>query len=278
MSLLGGGNTSERRLAELAPTIDAAIGPGSVQMAGDNTARGRLHNIPGYGMVTVVGDQQGFGDGPWAWRTGNEQFGSGDGGGAPAGGGAGGGLQSTVLDDYIKQMLAKSSKDDEFDAAVRTGILDDINRNTAPVDENDPTMAAQRRAYSSEQDRSMAQNREVLAARGAAQGYGTGALDAGVTGLLESGMDAKSSNNAQMMADRYSQQLESLNAALNRGAGILNADETRELQASIAAIEAEMQKLGLQMNDSHFYDDLGFRIGSQQSSVDSQLLNMLLNG
>jgi hypothetical protein len=62
---------------------------GKLQIASDGTWRGRINDIPGIGMMTLIGDRQTWGDGDWAFRTGQEQFGSG-------GGGGGGQVQSTA--------------------------------------------------------------------------------------------------------------------------------------------------------------------------------------
>lgn len=262
----------------------------------------------GFGGAKAVGDDKiDFGDGAgpidiitsdgqiW-FQNGADRFaggsgaggGTGAGGGAGAGaggagGGAGGGVGQTggdyaspsPLDDLIRQMLERQRQNDEFNKQVRSGLLRNINDANTPVDENDPIMSAQRRAFQGEQDRAMAQAREVLAARAQYGGAPTGQLDAGVQSLIESGMNARGSHSASLMGERYKQKLSQLQNALQMGAGVLNADETRDLQASIAAIESRLRELGLKQGDDHFYDQLQYLIGNTQSGIDRWLMEYM---
>jgi len=241
MSLLGGGNTNERTLRDVAPLIDQAFGPGSVQLdRGDGTARGRLHNIPGYGMVTVIGDRQTWGDGGWAWRTGNEQFGTGPSPGyEPEGGGGqkfddgGATVPSTTTPAAVSGV----------EQAFVDALLKLMNPTAASL--SDPDLASQSQANRIGQQRSYERKRAAAAERAAATGTMGGAFDGQVDTLLSARGDAESAYDADLLAGKNDQNREGQLAALGPAFGLLGLNQSDEHFGMSIALQKALAEAGL---------------------------------
>lgn len=266
--LLGGGPTNERTLAALAPQIDAAFGPGSVQMASDNTARGRLLNIPGYGMVTLIGDQQTWGGGPWAWRTGNEQFGSGGGGGgaaAPAYTPTSLSLPTTGLTDNGTSSTSLVPTDPRVSPAFVDALLKLMNPTQASL--SDPDLAAQAQANRIAQQRSYERRRASGAERAAQSGVAGGGVDAMVDTLLASRGDAEAAYEADLLAGKNTQNREAQLAALGPVLGLLGLGQS----------ESQFTR-NLGQNESQFSRDIALRQALSEAGLNQQAIMALLGG
>ncbi len=217
----------------------------------------------------------------------------------------------TGLEDLIAKMLAEQEAKKAETAALRKKIHDtiigQIDSSSGPVNPDTPDLVAQRQSFSADTDRGLAATREAMAARAAAGGMPTGSFDAGIQSSYDSAGHEKAANNASLLAQKYKDNLQVLQHALDTGAGILSDEETRALQAEIAATSARLKamdiesssqlgnrgldiqellgKMGLDLEgrrisnqDKQFYDTFGLSIGSKQAELEAMLLQLLQGG
>lgn len=222
MGLLGGGTTSEQKLRSITEQLKA-IGVEN-QIASDGTARGRIH-IPGIGPVTLINDKQTWGDGGWAWRTGNDNYGSGGGGGPLTGGGSPvsgtGGVDSAFIQALMK-------------------LLNPTQASLA-----DPDLASQSKANQVAQQRSYERRRASAAERAAAGGQMGGALDANIDTLLSSRGDAESAFDADLLARKNDQNRQSQLAALGPAMGLLGLNQNESQFSRNIALQKALAEAGL---------------------------------
>lgn len=237
MGLLGGGNTNEQTLRGLTDKL-RAIGVEN-QIASDGTARGRIH-IPGIGPVTLIGDRQTWGDGGWAWRTGNEQYGSGGGGGGATGVAGGGG--------------GAGAANPELHSAFVAALMRLLNPAQATL--ADPDLASQSNANRIAQQRSYERRRAAGAERLAAGGQMGGALDAGIDTALAARGDAEGAFDADLLARKNDQ---------NR-------------QSQLAALPSVLSLFGLNQNESQFGRDIALRKALAEAGLNQQAILSLLAG
>lgn len=170
----------------------------------------------------------------------------------------------SLLTTMLTEQRSKRAADDALRAKVHGGIINQIDSASGPVDADSADLVAQRSAYGGDIDRGLARTREAMAARAAATGMPTGALDAGIQSSTDAASQSKASNNASLLATKYRDNLNTLQSALSQGAGVLSDEETRQLQAEIAATQSRLTKLGL---------DQSGQLGNRSLDVQSQLGN-----
>jgi hypothetical protein len=223
MGLLGGGNTSEQKLRSITDQL-RAIGVEN-QIASDGTARGRIH-IPGIGPVTLIGDRQTWGDGGWAWRTGNEQYGSGGGGtGLPGGGGGSGGANPEVTSAFVAALMKL------------------LNPSQATL--SDPDLASQSQANKVAQQRSYERRRASAAERAAQGGQMGGGFDANVDTLLSARGDAEAAFDADLLARKNDQNRESQLAALGPALSLFGLNQNESQFGRDIALRKALAEAGL---------------------------------
>lgn len=210
----------------------------------------------------------------------------------------------TSLEGQIKKMMedaaAERAKREEYSKKIHDTVTSQIDEGSKPVDPNDPIMAQQNRAYSTTQDRALAEGREAMAARGASQGLPTGAMDASLQSSYENAASDKSAYSGNLMADRLKQKQQQLQNALTTGAGILSAEEARDLQSRIATLDARIKATQIDQNErqgnrdldirqggldldnrrlteqsNQFYDTFGANIGDRESALNAEIMRML---
>lgn len=221
---------------------DALLAQYSLQL--DPAGRVRLPS--GELMDLRLGAKAGGTQATW---TGEHQFGGGAGAGAPGAGGAGGpGGPSNPFQDQIRQI-----------------ILAQLQNLQQPFDPNtDPEFQVGMGAANAQAQRVRQQAQKAAAERLAAQGYsvagGGGALPEEVQALFEDQSYQLSGLAAQMVGrtlqDRRSQLQTLLNMAMQSG----DAEAARATQLQMAAIDAELRRMGISENARQFDDEFGFRL------------------
>jgi hypothetical protein len=208
------GMTNELALRNLAPTFKQhGI---NTQIASDGTARGRIF-LPNGEMVTLIGDGQTWGNGDWAWRTGQEQFGSGGGGTAAPG------FQSTPQLPRTVLPTTPLPTYTPYQFGDRTGILDGQTALLKSILANPHSMTdqgvEQLKQRSIEGSMSMQdQLAQQLAQRYASQGTAGGGRHASEQGRLGTALagDVLNSNREIDIARMQQNRADELNAV---GAG-----------------------------------------------------------
>lgn len=217
----------------------------------------------------------------------------------------------TSLEGMLKKLLedeaAKKGERDAFNQKIHGSIIEGINENSKPVDDNDAIIQQQMRARRGEADRSLSAGREAMAARAATSGMPTGAFDASLQSSYENVGTEMGAAHAGLLADRYKDKLTQLMQLRSLGAGVMSADEQASLNAQITAIKARLdqeqirsssqisnrdidmrgniasmqdalERARLDQNDNHFYDTLGFNIGDREAMYNEMIMRQLTGG
>lgn len=218
------------------------------------------------------------------------------------------------LDRYLEQMIAgqraaeSRAQAEAADKAawrtqVRGNIMSQYDKAAAPVDPNDPMIRSMVRTRNAGNQRAMGQQREALAARGSAEGVGTGAFDSAVQQSYENLGRADADFESGLMYDETDKRRSMISNLLSQGAGILNADEDRLLRDKFGTIDADLSRLGLKSGaygtgrsqdltergldnegaridnqNNQFYDDFGMRAANQEELIDRLIMAELMGG
>lgn len=255
-----------------------------------NDSRGETIGFPtGYLAKTPSGQ--------WTWTQRGPEGASGSSGTGPTP------VDTSGLDKIIQDMIAQQQQGNAARQAyadkIHGSVLDTINTNSQPVTANDPIITSQMNAYRGDQGRNTQLMREALAERNAATGGTSGAMESGIKSTIEDAGNKTASTEASAMANELTQRRSALQAALSTGSGVLSADETNNLQTTIAGINAQLGKLGIQAGQSNtaatlalqsllgnksldnqnnqFYDQFGATQADKTSQLDQLLLEYLLN-
>jgi len=218
------------------------------------------------------------------------------------------GQPKTDLESMLAQLIAQNDaaakQNAEFSNRIHGTVLDEIDKGSAPVDPNDPSIAGPMNVYSQQQDKALAAGREAMAARAQSGGMPTGAFDASLQSSYENLGSDKAAYNSSLVTDQLKQRQAQLQNALSTGAGLLTADEARNVQTQLAAISARLQKMDLDQSgaianrdldvrsdlgqgqlalaqqteadrQNNFYDSMGLDIGNRQSALDAAMMQLL---
>lgn len=210
-----------------------------------------------------------------------------------------------ALDDYLAQLMAMQSAEAaersaaraqqrEFSDRIRGSIMDRFNKASEPVNESDPYISRQRQVYSADSQRALGRAKEAFAARGSAQGTPEGASDAFLQSSIEKQGQDESRYSAGLIADEYNKRRAEINNLLQLGAGVLSNDENRMLQEEMGIIDANLRNLGMKNNfqlgsaslsnqrlgidnqNTQFYDRMGYDIGLQEALMNQAILSQLM--
>lgn len=100
----------------------------------------------------------------------------------------------------------------------------------------------------------------------------SGSYDASVASANE----VAASDSAQFAGNAVSQQAlarrQQIVSLLQTGAGMLNADEQRQLQSELAAIDANLRQQGITNQNNQANDRLGYDIGTEQATLNRQAM------
>jgi hypothetical protein len=243
---------------------------------------GRIDSMYINGQFTRIFDSSGNwefvpDDGNWsAWG------GPGDGGGGGGAGGAGGtggagtpgaGTGGADLQGLLAQMLAgqDTNRQGQFFDQLQ-GYIDQYGR---PVTPDDPIIKAQTDAFRAQQTRGAEQGQAKLAEANAYKGTPTGTRDAGTQAGYEAAALNTGNFQANQMFQEQTQRRSALQNILSLYGGQLTAEQTRQLQSEIAAIDATLRNQGLVNQNAQFYDQLGLTAAEQEAILNAQLVDKM---
>lgn len=190
---------------------------------------------------------------------------------------------------------------------IRGNIMSQYDEAAKPVDPNDPMIRSMVRTRNAGNQRALGQGREALAARGSAEGIGTGAFDSAIQQSYENLGRADADFESGLMYDETNKRRNLVQNLLSMGSGVLNADEDRLLRDKFGTLGADLDRLGLKTGaftsgrgldlrelegdrgfgldqqritnqNNQFYDDFGFRAASQEDLINRMLMQELLGG
>lgn len=199
---------------------------------------------------------------------------------------------------YAQQQASQFEQQNQWRNQMRTNIMDRYNAASQPVTEHDPNIQYHRQVFDAESQRAVNRSREAFAARNATTGTPQGASDAFLQSSYENLGQANASNTSQLMSEELRARRQEIAQMLSLGAGVLNADENRLLQERLGTIDAELGRLGLQTDaflrgtgldqnynlglmginnqNTQFYDRLGYDIGLQEAMMNQMIFNQLM--
>lgn len=194
-----------------------------------------------------------------------------------------GGGGSGQLDDLISQLMNQFSQSNSWlaeDRAQRKQWADylkgqltsQMQKASEPVDPStDPLMKRQLQAADFNNQRTLQQSRETMAARSAAEGGPTtGAQDAAVQSGTENLGIALNDRMLKMWADEVDKRRQILQDSITQGVGILGPEQAAETQQQIAQLSTLSTSLRAKMQNQQFYDEMGYT-----ASHDNAILNYL---
>lgn len=180
------------------------------------------------------------------------------GGGAGAGGygaGAGGysGFGSGPMADAIQRLLSRGES----------------------TDYSTPAMKAASGAFRQAQDRATGRSRLALAERSAASGLnsggaGSGAFDSAIQSQLESAGLNQANFDAKLTTDEITARRQDVVNALQFAQG----EEKMRLTQMLAEMDNALQSRSLDLNNQHFYDQMGYQIGRDNQNYNMDYLRM----
>jgi hypothetical protein len=166
---------------------------------------------------------------------------------------------------------------DAFSQSIRDALLKELGQ--GPVSADDPTIAPAIAANRVATERGLADQRNQIAERLNAQGMGnSGSLDTQMQAARERATtgEAQFSGNA-VMQQAQSRRQELVNL-LQTGAGVMNADQSRQLQGKIADLDAFLRQQGITNQNQQFYDQLGMSAAQFEQLMNEQAVRDSMGG
>lgn len=204
-----------------------------------------------------------------------------------------GGTGNTTADSLIAALMARLSGltaaapintqlDPEIRSKIMSAISMMIDQGSQPI--GDVSQSQQAKAYQIASQRNAEQDRSAAMERRAAQGLLTsGPAETDVNAIDQQRSEKQSAFEAQLTTTLLADRSQKLTTALQTGAGIMSADQQAALQAELQSVNSELAKSSLQLqltnsilSNSHFYDDLGYRIGSTAAGLNASAGSSLI--
>lgn len=170
-------------------------------------------------------------------------------------------IPSSTLPGDVQATFNKPAQQTPVQSAYQTALLKYMDQSQQTPSLDDPILGPQAEVYRVQQQRNQERNRRSAAERAAATGLSSsGALDR----KIEQGVQAQRFNTAQYNANLLGRELErrrnELLSALQLASATGNQEATRELQARLAQVSAQMQQQGLNLQGQLGRGDLDLRM------------------
>jgi hypothetical protein len=244
----------------------------------------------------------------WANATQRMPEGGGGGGVTSTSGGGGStssGNGNSALSAFLMNWLSNAGTGQTADRNALFSRLSQLaDQYSKPVTADDPNIKASSDAYHGETARAVQNFRTRAAERAHAQGVGTGSFDAAIGNAEMSAGRAEASNTTSLMNTELQSRRNMLSQTLQQQGAVLSAADQAELQSKIAAIDGllkgqsndltargqditsqlgnkglditqllgqgaqDIQKTGVNNQNSQFYDKLGVDNASNETQLD----------
>lgn len=143
----------------------------------------------------------------------------------------------------------------QFGDSIRAQLLALLNQ--APVDANDPDIAPAIAANKVSSERSLqAENDQIAEAAYAQHLGGSGSTQASMQAARENTGAAEGAFSGNLVAQQALARRAQITQLLQVGAGVMTADQQQQLQAQIAAIDAQLQQESISNQNSQYYSGL----------------------
>ena len=180
--------------------------------------------------------------------------------GNPGPQGGSGGYQDTI------------NVEDHTDPRIMEAIMRMLSEGSTPVSADDPNIRAQFNPQSQIMQRGRARARATAAERAFAQGQtGEGTIDTAANAIdQQSNLD-----EANLMGQLIGQELTSRRQMVVNALGFAQGEERLQLQRQLAEIDANLRLMGINNQNSQFYDNMGYQIGRDEADYNERLLRLL---
>lgn len=187
------------------------------------------------------------------------------------------GLQTLLAQMLAGQQASAAQVQAQRDSLTKTlnGVISSAEQ---PVSASDPEIVGPTDAFSAQGQRARALEQEQLAQQAAATGQTSGSVDSAVKSSFEDLGNATGSYQGGLMVNELQSRRNQLQAALTTGAGLYTADQQAQIQSQMDSIDAQIAQTGQQNQNSQFYDNLSAGLGTQASSLDTILAEMIAQG
>jgi hypothetical protein len=158
---------------------------------------------------------------------------------------------------------------DAFSQSIRDALLKELGQ--GPVSADDPTIAPAIAANRVATERGLADERNQIAERMNAQGAAnSGALDTQMQAARERATTGESQFSGNAVMQQAQSRRQELVNLLQTGAGVMNADQSRQLQGKIADLDAFLRQQGITNQNQQFNDQLGLSAAEFQALMNRQ--------
>lgn len=197
----------------------------------------------------------------------------GSGSGSSGSGGTAAGTGGADIQGLLSQLLA--GQDTGRQGAFFDQLQGLVGQYGQPVTADDPIIKAQTDAFGAAQTRGAQQGQAAQAEANAYRGIPTGTQDAATA----QGYETAALNTGNFQANEMSNELNArrtqLQQTLSLYGGQLSAEQARQLQSQIAAINAQLSNQQMTNQNSQFYDQLGLTAGEQEALLNAQLIGAM---
>jgi hypothetical protein len=152
------------------------------------------------------------------------------------------------------------------------GYIDQYGR---PVTPDDPIIKAQTDAFRAAQTRGAEQGQAAQAEANAYKGVPTGSQDAATAGGYEAAALNTGNFQANQMFQEQTQRRNALQNILSLYGGQLTAEQQRQLQAEIAAINATLSNQQMINQNGQFYDQLGADTAYREALLNAHMVDQM---
>lgn len=194
----------------------------------------------------------------------------GGGGGAPAGGP---GAPSVPSPGGTGASVPTSA----YNQKLRDMMLAQLNGLTGSIDENNPELSPAISAYNTQSQRDQQTERDQLAERAYARGdLNSGGFDTQITQGREAAAGKRANFSGSMVYQANVQRRQQLQAMMQTAVSAGLTDRAQAIQTRIADIDAELRRMGMNLQNSQFGDSLGYQYAAliAQMNRDSLLSGM----
>lgn len=222
------------------------------------------------------------------------------------GGSAGPSGAGSQLSQLLRGMIGRVSGGNPYGAFKDTyaqSLRDLIARYSAPVDPNSSSIRRRVSAREGKNARALQDWRALAAERAHAEGVPTGAFDSALgNATLASGRDV-GDYESNLIADEEAQNRAALAQIMGQAGGFIGGENQYGLGEQGQTLDALLKQMGIDLDrekfqgsqalgyagigaqnratdlaNQHFYDDLTYRMGKDQSGIDDLIMQLLLGG
>lgn len=186
---------------------------------------------------------------------------------------------ATATTATVPRVSTATNPNQAFNDSIRKNLLDAIGKSSRDVSPDDPEVAPAILANKVTNERSLEQERNDIAERLGTQGLsGSGALDTQMQAARERAGSSEGTFAGNALMTEAQGRRSELVALLGQSAGVLNADEQRQLQGKIADLDAFLRQEGITNQNTQYYDQLGLSAAEFQALLNRQAVVDALGG